>query len=313
MPESRSPQPTTIAVAVCTYQRNEPLRRLLTAIERNAEQLGGRAAVGVVVVDDNPDGAARPVCDEYTSRFELGLHYRSSGQGNISVARNLALETALPLAEWVAMTDDDCEPVDGWLAAYLDAHERFGADALTGPCRLTPSPGAPRWLTDQPFLDDAQFRFDDGAPLTVGATNNSFLPSKFLAAHERLRFDPELGVVGGEDMVFFRRAVREGMAIRFAAHAEVLGHEPPERCGLGYQLRSRFWLGNTEFVTNHALGEASRIRWLARGARDLVAAVLRPLRQLATAQPPQVRYALARSARAVGLIAGAVGIRVAHH
>lgn len=302
-----------IVVAVCTFRRNEPLRRLLDAVDHNAEQLGCRARVGVVVVDDNPDRRAEAVCREYPQRFALGLHYRPAGHGNISLARNLALEAALPLSDWVAMTDDDCEPVDHWLEAYLDAQERLGTDTLTGPCLLEPAPGAPAWITDQPFLEDAQFRYPDGERLGVAATNNSFIRSQFLVERPALRFDPELGVLGGEDMVFFRSAVAQGMSIAFASAAAVVGHEPPERCRFGYQLRSRYWLGNTEFVTNRHLGEASRPRWIARGLKDLAVAITRPARRLARGQAPQLRYATAAAARAVGMLVGALGIRIPHH
>ncbi len=128
-PEARD----SVAVAVCTYNRHEPLRALLEAVAVNADRLGARAAVGVVVVDDSQDANARPVAEAFQGRFELGLEYRHSGRQNISLARNLALETALPLAQWTAMTDDDCLPVPGWLERLLAMQRATGADAVIGP------------------------------------------------------------------------------------------------------------------------------------------------------------------------------------
>lgn len=305
--------PPRIVVAVCTFRRNEPLRRLLEALVRNQHDLGDDAVVGVSVVDDNPDGRARSVCDDFVGSFRLGLEYCTSGQGNISVARNLGLESALPRADWIAMTDDDCEPVDTWLRAHIDAQNRSGSDASTGPCELVPAPGAPRWLTEQPFLDDGQFRFADGTQMTTAATNNSFIRAAFLRDAPDLRFDPELGVVGGEDMVFYRSAQAQGLTITFAADAVVRGYEPPERCTYAHQLKSRFWLGNTEFVTNQRLGEARRPRWFARGARGLLVALGRPVVRLARREAPQIRYSTAAAARAVGTMLGAAGLRVDHH
>lgn len=303
---------TRIVVAVCTYRRNDPLRRLLEALARNAEQLAPRADVGVVVVDDNPDRRAGAVCEDFSTRFPLGLHYRTSGRGNISIARNIGLETALPLADWVAMTDDDCEPVDDWLSRLLDRAEGDGTDIVTGPCLLTAEDG-PAWLREQPFLEDAQFRFDDGARIEVAATNNSMLRAATLRDQPDLRFQEELGVVGGEDMVFFRTARRNGSTISFAAHAAVRGHEPPERWTYAHQLRSRFWLGNTEFVTNRRLGQASRPRWAARGLVVAARGLLRPFTRLATGRSPQFRYAGAAAARGAGMLVGAIGIEVDHH
>ena len=51
----------TIAVAICTYQRNEALTNLLEALLISAAHVAGLAAVGVVIVDDFSDGQARSV------------------------------------------------------------------------------------------------------------------------------------------------------------------------------------------------------------------------------------------------------------
>lgn len=300
-------------VAVGTYRRNEALERLLEALRRNAGGLDDGTRLGVVVVDDNPDGIARSVCDRFGDAFPLGLHYRHVGAGNISRVRNLGLDTALPISDWIAMTDDDCEPVDDWIATYLAAQRATGADGLTGPCVLQAPAGAPSWLTEQPFFEDAQFRFPDLEEMDVAATNNSFFRSSFFSEHPEIRFDERLGVVGGEDMVFFRTAHAAGMHIRFSAASIVVGHESPERATFRHQVRSRFWLGNTEYVTNAHLGDGNRVRWLARAARRLLTAALRPFARLVTGKAPQLRYSAAAGARAVGNAAGALGVRVRHH
>ena len=189
---------TTIAVAVCTYNRNEPLQVLLDALLVAAADVADLADVGVVVVDDRADGAARPVVDAYEGKFALGVHYRVSGRQNISLARNLAIETAMGVGEWIAMTDDDCEPVPGWLREYVEVQRRTGADAVTGPMRLRVPVGSPAWLEDQPFFADQLLPFTDGQRTDTAATNNSFLRASFVRGHPEIRFRPELGVLGGE-------------------------------------------------------------------------------------------------------------------
>ena len=94
-----SPEPsderTTIAVYVATYRRNEPLATLLESILVAADAVADLAAVGMIVVDDNPDGAAKEVVDRFERRFELGIHYRHVGLGNISLVRNIGLDAGL--------------------------------------------------------------------------------------------------------------------------------------------------------------------------------------------------------------------------
>ncbi len=307
------PPPTTIAVAVCTFRRNDPLRRMLRSLERNVDTLGTRAQLGVVIVDDNPDGSAKPIAGEFASSFPLGVHYRHEGHGNISIARNTGLETAITLAEWVAMTDDDMLAPDRWLIDHLDAVERAGADASTGPVYLRVPDDAPSWLTDQPFHEDAQLRFDDGEDMELASTGNSIVRSEFFARRPDLRFREDLGVTGGEDMVFYRTAHREGLKITFCTSAYMEGIDPPERQTLRYQIRSRAWIGNTEWLTNRYLGEASRPWWILRSSKLFGGAAVRPFVRLARSESPQWRYALASMARAWGMFLGAVGVRLDHH
>lgn len=304
----------SIAVYICTHQRNQPLVRALDSLADAARRVQPRVEVGVVVVDDNPDGRARPVVDRFDSgSFALGLHYRHSGARNISVARNLGLETAAGLAQWVAMTDDDQVVAEDWLAALIEVQERTGADAVTGPVFLRYAPGAASWLTDQPFAEilEAPHR-PDGALVGECSTGNSMLRSSFLTDHPDLRFSPDLGVVGGEDMVFYRAAVAAGLEARYAAGAVCVGEQPAERETYRYQLRGSYWLGNTEYITNRRDGSAGRIRLMARGLKRLAVAPVRPWRRLVQGHRPQWRFAGALAAQALGLLAGVAGRRVPH-
>ena len=304
---------TTIAVYVATYRRNEPLATLLESILVAADAVADQAAVGMIVVDDNPDGAAKDVVDRFEGRFELGIHYRHVGLGNISLVRNIGLDAGIELAEWVAMTDDDCVVSPQWLAELLAVQRRTDADALTGPCELRIPDGSPAWMTDQPFLNEGLMHAADGASMPVAATHNSMVSSEWFRRHADVRFDPELGVLGGEDMVMFRTAEQLGLRIHFAAAAVVYGYESADRTTLRYRLRSNYWLGNTECVTNLALGMATRPRLALRGSRLLLTAATRPFGRLAQRRPPQWRFGLALMAQSAGLILGAFGVRRAHH
>ncbi len=144
---------TTVAVAVCTCNRNGPLEALLNALLLSAERVRRRAAVGVVVVDDARQGTAGTVVERFDGQFELGITYRLLGKRNVAQARNLAIDVASSVAAWVAMTDDDCEPSPDWLDAFIEAQESTGADAIAGRYLRRVSPGAPAWLTDEPFLE----------------------------------------------------------------------------------------------------------------------------------------------------------------
>ena len=305
------PERKKIAVAVCTYKRNEPLTELLRALTACAERAKNRAAVGVAIIDDTADGQAKAVAEQFADRFELGLAYRISGKQNISIARNLALDTALDIGDWIAMTDDDCEPPSQWLEVLLDLQERTGADAVTGRMIRRAPPDAPRWMTEQPFLDLGVEERPDGSEMSVAATFNTLISSRWLSAQPQIRFDPNMGVVGGEDMVFFRAAHAAGLRIRFSQDGFVYENEPMERATFGYQLYVHFWHGNSAAL---ACVENGMKRWrvFVHGTASLIRAGVRPVNRLLRGQKPQLRFCLAQILHATGKLLGSAGVRIDH-
>ena len=301
----------TIAVAVCTYRRNEALAVMLRALMACAERIRDRAAVGVAIVDDTAEGLARPVADEFAKCFELGLAYRISGKQNISVARNLAVETAMGMGDWIAMTDDDCEPPPQWLEALLEIQEQTGADAVTGRMVRRVPEGSPRWIVEQPFLELGVEELPDGGEPPSAATFNTMISSKWLSAHPVIRFEPAMGVIGGEDMVFFRAARAAGLKIRFSAEGFVYENEPPERATFGYQLYVYLWHGNSAALACIESG-MKRSRMLVHGAASLARAAARPAMRLLRGQKPQLRYGLAQMLHASGKLLGTAGVRIEH-
>jgi hypothetical protein len=276
-----------------------------------AERAQDRAAVGVAIVDDTAEGQAKIVADAFADKFELGLAYRISGKRNISIARNLALETALDIGEWVAMTDDDCEPPSQWLEALLDIQERTGAGAVTGRMMRRVPKGSPRWITDQPFLELGVEEFPDGGEMPSAATFNTMISGRWLKDHPQIRFDAAMGVVGGEDVVFFRAARAAGLDIRFSQAGFVYENEPPERATFGYQLYVHLWHGNSSALGCIESG-MKRSRMFIHGGASLARAVVRPAARLLRGQKPELRYGLAQLLHATGKLLGSAGVRIEH-
>jgi succinoglycan biosynthesis protein ExoM len=301
----------TVAVAVCTYKRNEPLTVLLHALLACAERVRNRAAVGVAIVDDTGDGQARPVAENFEDMFELGVEYRISGKQNISIARNAAVEAALEIGDWIAITDDDCEPPAHWIEAFLDLQEQTGAEALTGRMERRVPAGSPLWITEQPFLELGLEERPDGAEMDAAATHNSMISGAWLRQHPDIRFDPAFGVIGGEDMVFYRAARAAGLRIRYSRDGFVYENEPPSRATFGYQLYAYLWQGNSSYHTCVENGQPGW-RMFVHGCASLARALLRPITRTVRGQPPQWRYCLALVLEAFGKLLGPLGVRIEH-
>lgn len=300
-----------VAVAICTFKRNDPLRLLLEQLKVCAETIRDRAALGVVIVDDTPEGHARPVAEEASESFELGLSYGISGHQNISLARNQALELALRFADWIAMTDDDCEPHPEWLKEFFQVQERTAADAVTGALRRRVPEGHPSWLTEQPFMDVGISLAADGTPASTAATNCSMIRAQWLRDHPQLRFDPNLGLLGGEDMVFYRAARAQGLRIHFSSNGFVYENQPASRLTFRYQIYRFFWEGNTSYVTCVRQGVPSW-QMFGQGGVNLARALARPVRRLVQGKEPQWRYCLAEVAYSIGKMGGILGLRIRH-
>lgn len=302
--------PERVAVCVCTYRRPEALRRLLDRLVAVARDAGAAARIGVVVVDDDPDGSARLTADRYRNDFELGVAYVHSAAGNISVARNHAIRRGSEVGTWLALIDDDCLPDVGWVRELLVVARGHDADAVSGACVDEPPPGAPSWLTREPFLDDLSSG-TDGEVIEIGPLKNTLVSAPFLRAHD-LGFDVAMGHAGGEDVLFFNQLARAGARHRFAAAAVVREQVPPERATLGYQLGRRFWYGNTEAITMIATGRASRARVVAGGVKLVGLGIAEPVRQALGRRSPRWRWNLSEILRGIGRVLGALGIKVRH-
>jgi succinoglycan biosynthesis protein ExoM len=301
----------SIAIAICTFNRNEPLINLLEAILRSAKHAQDRAKIGVVVVDDSIDGGAKAVVERFKGDFELGIAYRFSGKQNISLARNLAIDAASQMADWTAMVDDDCEPVSEWLVALLDVQARTGADAVTGPMVRRVPLGSPKWLEEQPFLQLGLERPPDCSELCMASTFNSMISSQWLKENPTIRFQASLGRVGGEDMVFYRAAHANGLRIYYSEGALIYENEPAYRSTFAYQLRVHFWHGNSSYVASVRSG-VSPFRMFLHGANSMRKALSRPFQRMSRGESPQWRYCLALALHALGKMIGPLGLRVRH-
>ena len=312
--ESEVGSPTTVAVYVCTYRRNEPLARMLDSLEVAADRAGPGIELGVVVIDDNPDGAAREVVEGSTRSFPLGLHYRFVGSGNIAAARNAGLEAGMELAQWVAMVDDDQTVVPEWLEELVAVQRRTGADAVTAPVYPRFPDEAPAFLSDERFADlwGTPLK-EDGAPVTDLQTANSMIRTSFLVDHPGVRFSNDLGSSGGEDMVFYRAALDAGLRGHYSRNAVNWEYYEGQRATWRYQLRRSLWHGNTMAVTELRAGRAGRARLVARAAkRGISAAIAAPVGRARSGESLRLRFALTESLQAVGLLLGAAGVRLDH-
>ena len=297
-------------IAMLTYQRNTLLAAVLPALLDQA----GRSPVPtrVLVVDNDPSGRAAPVvraAQERAREQGVALRYVHEPVPGIVAGRNRALEESGD--DLLVFIDDDEEPGPGWLEALLDAHERLGCEAVTGPTPPRFTRPASAWVRHSGAFDSWQA--PDGGVVTSADTGNLLLD---LGAVRRmgLRFDPRYGLSGGEDSLFTRQLSQAGGTIRFAADAVVTKIVPEGRARRPWVLRRSLRAGSSwvSVRLDTASGSRARLRALyalkgtGRVGRDWPRALLGRARGDVAAW---ARHEVSAWG-GVGMVVGALGGRV---
>lgn len=143
-----------ICVVVPTYKRPQLLKQCLGALY--AQDLRGEF-FEIVVADDGPSAANRALVEDFDREFTNGPAIRyvpvTDAHGP-AAARNSGWRNSR--ADFIAFTDDDCQPQREWLRHGLQALEH-GADAAWGKL-VMPVPARPTdYEKDASHLAHAEF------------------------------------------------------------------------------------------------------------------------------------------------------------
>ena len=241
-----------VDICVCTYHRPAVADALAALAGQD-----GRDAIRfrIIVADNAQDPEAQSLVTGVARNLGLDLLYLHAPANNISVARNACLETAT--ADWIAFLDDDERAESGWLRAIIAEAERGSWDAVLGPVQAVYPSSVPRWLKSGDFHSTRPV-FVHGR-IETGYTGNVLIRRSRIEG-AKLRFKPELGRSGGEDVDFFYRLRDAGGRIGFAADALAVETVPPQRANLSWLLKRAFRAGQTHGarLANKSSGPAGR-------------------------------------------------------
>jgi succinoglycan biosynthesis protein ExoM len=227
----------TVEVCICTYRRATLADAVQSVL---AQRLPDAVRLSVLVIDNDALPSAAPRVAALAAQAPVPVRYAHRPAGNISIARNGALD--LCGARYLAFLDDDEIAEPGWLATLLAVARQGGADVVLGPVHAVYSDEAPGWMRD---LDLHSTRpVEVGGKIRTGYTCNVLLDRESPAV-AGLRFDLSLGRSGGEDTAFFAEVFARGGRIVHAEGAVVTEAVPAERARFGWLARRRFRMGQT--------------------------------------------------------------------
>lgn len=312
---SKSPvqdhQRLTLVIAVLTFRRHDELGKHLPQVVKHAESLTaarpGMIRATVLVVDNDPSGAARAVVED----MALAVRYVCEPKPGIAAARNRALDEAVE-ADLLVFIDDDERPMPGWLPALLDTWGTHHAAAVPG--RVLPHyESAPdQWLVEGGFFDRPVRA--SGTRMPTAAAGNLLIDLRQLRG-SGLRFEEPFGRTGGEDSLLGRRLVRQGLKIIWCSESAVEDVIPTARLTRSWVLRRAWSQGNLQSLIDVHLAPNTRQRLYVTAYRVAVGCALvgrgvprAAIGYISLNRRHQARGAAA-SFRGLGMIAGACGLR----
>ena len=288
--------PIRVEVCVCTY-RGALLDATLRSLARQKMPEG--AILSILVIDNDNMSSAEPRVRSFAEISDIPVRYVHCPAGNISVARNGALDNCR--GRYLAFIDDDEVASPDWIASLVETIRSTNADVVLGPVDAVYSPGAPAWMRR---LDTHSTRpVEVEGVIRTGYTCNVLfdLASPAVAG---LRFDPGLGRSGGEDTAFFSEVFARGGRFVHARQALVTETVPPERASLLWLARRRFRAGQTHgrlaAGRSRAAGIVLALAKIAYCGASALAGILSSERRNA---------ALLRGCLHIGTLSGLVGMK----
>lgn len=297
-----------VVIAIPTFHRPRELARLLGVLPGQVTVVKAEHTeidVEVLVIDNDPEASAREAVVKAGAPFRYVVE---PGRG-LSTVRNRAFDESAD-RRILIFIDDDEVPREGWLASHLNFWLSERPDAVLGRVvSVFDTPIDPWLVATGMFTKRAR---TTGDQLRGAATNNLLLDLDSVRRFH-LRFDPRLGLSGGEDALLTAQLCRAGGSIVWNDEAVVDDHIPNARLSRSWVSRRAF-RGGTIAAAVMLLQESGAVGIAAARARSLGGGVLRVgggsanrLRGIATRS---VRLD-ARGARAVwrglGMIAGSTG------
>ena len=233
-----------ISICVCTYRRQELLKRLLTGINR--QESGDCFTYSIVVADNDAEQTARSVVAEFLGQARVPVVYCVEPRRNIALVRNRAIAHAD--GDFIALIDDDESPASGWLLNLFKTCTQPGVAGVLGPVVPHFDTEPPKWVRTGGFYERPRHPTGHKLEWTQCRTGNVLFAKRVLSGLAE-PFRAEFGS-GGEDQDFFRRAIELGNTFVWCDEAPVSEVVPPSRWRRRFMLR-RALLRGRNFIRHH--------------------------------------------------------------
>lgn len=230
---------TSIALAICTCDRPNGLRSLLSELLVTDTSL----LTCIVLVDNHEQQAGLRIGESLAPLFGGKLVLTHESQKGIAHARNRAIKEALAYrADFVLFIDDDEVPSPNWVREIVKVQESTGAAVVGGPVLPLFDEAPSKWANNSSFYEQKQPA--EGAYPRINSTANVLISLAALSSIGSDPFDAEFGLSGGSDQVLFTNLANRGFRMAWAQRAVVFEEVPAERLESSWVLQRAYRNGN---------------------------------------------------------------------
>jgi len=184
------------SVCIATFKRPVLLKKLIQSLfdQKKIDDI----ILEIIIVDNDIEKSAKKIVSEFSDTSLVTISYYEQPIQNISLTRNMTIDKSS--GHYIAIIDDDETADNYWIRNLIDTVVRFNADVVFGYVIPVFPHDTPAWMQQREIYF-----------MTMGKTGDS--PSNYYTTNcivkasnvkkFNLRFDPEYGLSGGSDGVFF--------------------------------------------------------------------------------------------------------------
>lgn len=236
-----------ISVCICTYQRQELLKRLLFALSNQVTN--GDFDYSIIIVDNDIKESAKIVISEILDQLPVDISYFVEPKRSISYARNKTLEHAK--GDAIAFIDDDEIPPGDWLLKLHQALKKYKVAGVFGPVRPFFDSPPPDWLIKSKLLDRPEHRTGYVMPWRECRTGNALIKKSIIEGIGEV-FRAEFGA-GASDIDLFGRLIKKGHTFIWCNEAPVNEVIPPNRWKRSFMIKRALLRGRLSLLHKEEL------------------------------------------------------------
>ena len=226
---------SSVIICICTYKRDELIKKLLFNINSQENILDN--TIKVFIVDNyEKSSLSNNINKDILDKLEI-FYFKEKMKG-ITFARNRAIkEIKKHKFDYCIFLDDDEFLDKNWLDNMIKCAKKYSANIITGPVISLFDENTEEWIIKSKFFE--RQRKDTGVKLKTCGAGNVLIKKKVIDSDE-LYFNTEYAFSGGEDTELFLRLTVNGEEIIYCNEAIAYEMVHKDRLSMRYMIKRKY-------------------------------------------------------------------------